>query len=375
VEISENLFIHNKTRDTLNSDGYQYVNRISGTLTVKNAQNVAIKNNISTGTMQHSWHAYNSTHDGFFGYFLRISKEWEISPLIDNLEITENSLADYVGWMGYISSGTKDMVTGVQLDSNNFYNGGKPFLNAPVKDLAVQIKYDTNATFDDPKLETDQTSVTVPYFNNGVLHGGYANVNAARADLITRYGDAVPPTATVAYEESETAVIATITADENLRGIPGWEKTDSKTYTKTYTENADEAVGIQDLAGNTNTVQVAVASLVPDDTVPPTATVAYEESGTAVTVTITADEDLREIPGWEKIDGKTYTKIYTQNVDETVEIQDLAGNTTTVQIAVASFAPDDGGKDGDDNSDECWFIRFLKMIFMPVVQWFCGLFQ
>jgi hypothetical protein len=191
IEISKNLFINNKTRLTPNSDGWQYVNRMSGVLTIKNAQNVVIKNNIATGTMQHSWHGYNSTHDGFFGYFLRISKEWTNSPIIDTVKITGNSLADYNGYMGYISSGTRDMVKNVTIDSNNYYNGGKDFLNTPVKDLAVQIKYDAHATFKDPKLESDLDTVTVPYFNGGALHGGYSSISAARSDLIQKYGSAV----------------------------------------------------------------------------------------------------------------------------------------------------------------------------------------
>jgi hypothetical protein len=161
---------------------------MSGVLTIKNAQGVLIENNVATGTMQHSWHGYNSTHDGFFGYFLRISKEWENSPIIDSVRIIQNSLADYNGYMGYISSGTKDMVKNVTIDSNNYYNGGKPFLDTPVKDLAVQIKYDAHATFDDPKLESDLTNVTVPYFSGGALHGGYSSISAARSDLIRRYG-------------------------------------------------------------------------------------------------------------------------------------------------------------------------------------------
>jgi hypothetical protein len=190
VEISKNLFINNKTRQTPNSDGLQYVNRMSGALTIKNAQDVLIIHNIITGTMQHSWHAYNSTHDGFFGYLLRLSKEWGNSPIIDNVKILGNSLVDYKGYMGYISSGTKDMVKDLIIDSNNYYNGGMDFLNTPVKDLAVQIKYDKHAAFQDPRLESNLDNVTLPYFINGTLHGGYSSINAARIDLIKKYGSA-----------------------------------------------------------------------------------------------------------------------------------------------------------------------------------------
>jgi hypothetical protein len=187
VEISDNLFINNKTRETKNGDG-NYYNRMSGLFTIKNAKNVTFKNNTSNGFIQHSWHAYNNDPGSFFGYVVRISKEWQNSPIIDTVKITGNSFVDYTGQMGGIASGTKAMVTNISLNGNNYYNNGKAFLDTSTRDLAIQIADDSNAAFDDPQLEDDLTKVTVPYFNEGTLHGNYAGINAARIDLIQKYG-------------------------------------------------------------------------------------------------------------------------------------------------------------------------------------------
>jgi hypothetical protein len=75
------------------------------------------------------------------------------------------------------------------------------------------------------------------------------------------------------------------------------------------------------------------------DTDAPTAEVTYEENGTSVKVTITANEDIKEINGWEKSTGRIYTKTYTENVTEEVEIEDLAGNKNKVQIEVTTLNP------------------------------------
>ena len=54
-----------------------------------------------------------------------------------------------------------------------------------------------------------------------------------------------------------------------------------------------------------------------------------------VTVTITANEEIQPVEGWTLSEGKKIlTKEYTQNAEETVEIKDIAGNKTNVNVKV-----------------------------------------
>jgi hypothetical protein len=346
VEISDNLFINNQTRSIANGDGNLY-NRMAGTMAIKCAKNVRIENNISTGFIQHSWHAFNDTHNGFFGYLLRISREGE-SPVIDGITITGNSLVDYSKQMGYISAGTKAMAINTTIDANNFFNGGKTFLNTPIEDLAIQIKDDIHATFDDPRLEADLTNVATPYFDGSKINGDYATINDARLDLILKYGTAKPVvngddvaptwiyTTNLQWEWSKTNqnVDVTLTVSEEIKPISGWKKMNDLTYTKTYTENMYDNFIIEDLAGNQAIVNVRISGI---DRTPPTATLTCQDDITSVTATITANEDIQAITDWVKSTNKIYIKIYTANVKEEVEIKDVAGNKNTVQVEITTL--------------------------------------
>jgi hypothetical protein len=192
IEISDNLFINNDTTAAGN-----FRNRMAGLLTVKNAKNVVFKNNISNGFVQHSANADNAA--GGFGYAVRLSKEGTNPEPLDNVQIINNSFADYSGRMGMIAAGTSAMITNVTADGNNYFNNGKEFLNVQGADLALRIAYDPrissdrHAYFGDPKLESDLSAVPIPYFLDGKIHGGYADIASARLDLIRRYGGGVAP--------------------------------------------------------------------------------------------------------------------------------------------------------------------------------------
>ena len=64
-------------------------------------------------------------------------------------------------------------------------------------------------------------------------------------------------------EETEGEVIATITADERMQRIEGWDLSeDEKTLTKTYTANTKEDIKILDIAGNETVKTVEINNIV-----------------------------------------------------------------------------------------------------------------
>ncbi|MDR0930759.1 MAG: S-layer homology domain-containing protein [Clostridiales bacterium] len=185
VEITNNFFLNNKTRSTISNIG-NYYNRMSGNITLKNTQNVQITNNVSNGYVQYCWDNHNAGLESF-GYFIRFSKEGAI-PSLNNITITGNSLADYSGAMGLLSGGIAEMVTNLTFNANNFYNGGKPFANKASYNMILPVTADKNATFADPGFADNLDNVLTPYYNGSSFNGGYSTIQAARRDLITKYG-------------------------------------------------------------------------------------------------------------------------------------------------------------------------------------------
>lgn len=75
-----------------------------------------------------------------------------------------------------------------------------------------------------------------------------------------------------------------------------------------------------------------------NDATPPVLEVGYsitELTNGAVTVTIKANKELKELEGWTLSEDKlTLTKVYTQNKEEKITVEDFAGNNATANIAV-----------------------------------------
>ena len=74
------------------------------------------------------------------------------------------------------------------------------------------------------------------------------------------------------------------------------------------------------------------------DTIDPTASATTSNNGGStnkdVTVTIAANESIKNIEGWTKVDDRTFTKVYSSNQKVTIEIEDLAGNKAKVRFEV-----------------------------------------
>ena len=152
--------------------------------------------------------------------------------------------------------------------------------------------------------------------------------------------DKIAPEVTVAYSTKGLTngnVEVTLTADENVQSVEGFTKVDDRTYKKTYTSNAKEDVTVYDMAGNKTVVTVEVTNI--DKTAPEVeATYSTKElTNGSVEVTLTANEDVRSVSDFTKVDNRTYKKTYTSNAKEDVTVYDKAGNKTVVTVEVTNI--------------------------------------
>ncbi len=102
----------------------------------------------------------------------------------------------------------------------------------------------------------------------------------------------------------------------------------------TFEEDGTYTVTVTDEAFNETTVEFTI------DMAMPIGTVTYSETewtNNDVTVTMTTSEAIETPAGWTKVDDKTFTKVYTENTTETVEITDKAGNKGSVDVAISNI--------------------------------------
>ena len=155
--------------------------------------------------------------------------------------------------------------------------------------------------------------------------------------------DNTAPKATVTFSNKNGAeltnqdVLATLTADEAIQNIEGWTRVDDRTFTKIYSVNGKYSVEIADLTGNTSVIRYEVKRI---DKTAPEATVTFSNDNGAtmtnqdVTVTLKANETIRDIEGWTRVNDRTFTKVYSENGKYSVEIIDKVGNTSTIKFEV-----------------------------------------
>ncbi len=94
-----------------------------------------------------------------------------------------------------------------------------------------------------------------------------------------------------------------------------------------------------DMAGNLSATKTSKFII---DHTAPTATLSYSPNGPAwtknsVTVTLTASEPIKQsaLPGtWLKVSDTVYKKVYPVNAVQNVTLEDLAGNTGSVTVAI-----------------------------------------
>ena len=121
-----------------------------------------------------------------------------------------------------------------------------------------------------------------------------------------------------------------------MKELEGWTLSrDKMSMTKSYENNTTERVTVEDLVGNTQTVEVKINNIDKTFNKP---TVGYSITTITkekVVVTITADEAMKEKEGWTLAEDKmSMTKTYEGNTTENVTVEDLVGNTQTVEVKI-----------------------------------------
>ena len=151
--------------------------------------------------------------------------------------------------------------------------------------------------------------------------------------------DNTAPNIEVEYSTKEMTkenVTVILRANEEIQEVEGWTLSqDKKILTKEYRENIQETITIKDLAGNEKQVNIKIDNI---DNTAPNIEVEYstkEMTKENVIVTLRANEEIQKVEGWTlSQDKKTLTKEYTENIQETITIKDLAGNEKQENIKI-----------------------------------------
>ncbi len=182
--------------------------------------------------------------------------------------------------------------------------------------------------------------------------------NEVRQKITIQNIDKILPEIEVEYSEENPTnqnVTVTIISNKELRG-EGLSKDwilsdDKKRLTKEFEENTTkpEIVTVTDLAGNEVDVQVSVQNIDKD---PPKIETRYDKVDKKIRVTLTSDEELQAVNGWQLDETKKILyKEYDVNKEETIIVKDLAGNETEVKISVTEIQQNNNGSNNNGSNN------------------------
>ena len=195
------------------------------------------------------------------------------------------------------------------------------------------------------QLSTDKKSLTKTYFKNTEetiniydLAGNSVIETIKVANIIQE-----KPQYEVKYSTTLSTnddVVVTISSTEEMQGIDGWKLSeDKKVLTKTYSQNIEEEIFLKNLLGNNTSKTIIKINNI--DKVKPEINISYnisELTNQDIYVTIAANEELKELEGWNlSKDKKELKKKYISNTDEIITISDLAGNTISDTIKITNI--------------------------------------
>lgn len=217
--------------------------------------------------------------------------------------------------------------------------------NATNKDVTVTITANEELqALDGWTLSEDKMILNKTYLENTTENVSIEDLagNKETVTVSIKNIDKEVPEGTVTYstqQKTNKSVIATITSNKELQKLEGWELlTDKKVLTKEFSENTTQNYTIQDLVGNTSTIQVKIGNI---DKTNPEATLTCNPTTATnqnVVATITTNEELQELDGWTlSTDKKILTKTYIENVKESITIKDIAGNATILSINISNI--------------------------------------
>lgn len=138
-----------------------------------------------------------------------------------------------------------------------------------------------------------------------------------------------------------------LSADEVMNGFTGYEIT---------VNTGDKVIiGIGNRESNFHgTFSAGVYQTKTPDTTAPGVSVDYstvDKTEGPVTVTITADEPIQDIPGWTRVSENVLKKDYTANTNESIDVLDLAGNVRTDSVTISNIVkPSDPSGTGEDKN-------------------------
>lgn len=140
-------------------------------------------------------------------------------------------------------------------------------------------------------------------------------------------------------EPTNGEVTVTITSNRAMKELEGWTLSEDKmTLTKTYNQNVEENIELEDIYGNKTTAIININNI---DKEKPILEISYntqELTNEKVKVEIKSNEQLQKPDGWEiSSDGKTISKYYFENEVSTLKVQDLAGNETEIEVKVENI--------------------------------------
>ena len=195
------------------------------------------------------------------------------------------------------------------------------------------------------QLSDDKKILTKTYTKNGEENitiydlAGNSIVESTKVENI----DKEKPQYEVKYSTTLSTnedVTVTITANEEIQSVEGWTLSeDKKVLTKTYTENTEEEVIIKDLVGNSASKTIIKINNI--DKIKPEINISYsitELTNQDIIVTIIANEEIKEIEGWNlSTDKKELKKKFTSNTEENITIFDLARNTISDTIKISNI--------------------------------------
>ena len=238
----------------------------------------------------------------------------------------------------------------------NVKNDGKielPNIFLQAKDPNSRIYTDKEWKFTNCALSEDGKYIILENKNSNakVTIGGerYSTNKTHVLDKDARYitleilvEDTIPPILDVKYSTkkmTKETVTATITANEKIQQVEGWVLSEDETkLSKVYAKNTEETITVYDLAGNKAYANISVNNI---DTTSPQVEIKYSTTKLTnqnVTVTVTADEKIKEVEGWILSNDKTtLSKDFESNQEEDITIYDLVGNDRKLTINVSNI--------------------------------------
>ena len=152
------------------------------------------------------------------------------------------------------------------------------------------------------------------------------NIGNTTQDYITQY---------IISDKNTGFSEVSIIANRQLNPKEDWTLSeDKKTLSRTFTENVTEVVNVEDTDGNEMELSINIDNYT-EDLITEVLYSNKEMTNEDVRVTIISNKQLQEIAGWEiSEDKKSLTKLYTDNIVESVMVKDLNNNIKEETIEI-----------------------------------------